>query len=474
MGPRYEAALVGVPPRRYGPPSSGELTVSRLRWWNQIALEANGIDHTPVGGGEIRIFGEQLGPTRTSRAFAIIHIAMFDAVNAVARRYRGYTALPAAPGDTSAQAALAQAAHDTLAALYPSQRARFDRLLEEDLARIPGGRAKLNGVDLGKRAAAAVLESRSSDQSSEADPVVGTEYTVSLQPGRWRPDPVSQMPIALGAYWTNVDPFVLPSASSVPIPPPPALASAEYTAAFKEVKQLGGDGVMTPHWRTADQTVAGIYWGYDGVPGLGTPPRLYNQIAVQVAASRHTGLVETARLLALVNIAMADACIAGWKAKYQYDFWRPVTAIREADPGTGPSGLGDGNPETRGDPGFTPLGAQASNLSGPDFTPPFPAYPSGHAIMGSAMFHMLRKFYRTDAIRFSFVSDEFNGVTRDNDGRIRPRVPRCFSSLSAAEEENGQSRIYLGVHWRFDKTQGKSQGRRTAAYVFNNALLPLS
>jgi hypothetical protein len=169
---------------------------------------------------------------------------------------------------------------------------------------------------------------------------------------------------------------------------------------------------------------------------------------------------------------MADAGIAVWESKYFYKFWRPVTGIRESDPGTGPTGDGDGNPGTIGDITYSPLGAPASNLTGPNFTPPFPAYPSGHAGFGGALFQTLRRFYGTDRIRFNFISDEFNGVTEDNQGNVRPLIERTFSSLSQAEEENGQSRIYLGIHWRFDKTEGIAQGRRIANYVFDHAFRP--
>jgi hypothetical protein len=173
-----------------------------------------------------------------------------------------------------------------------------------------------------------------------------------------------------------------------------------------------------------------------------------------------------------VNVAQADAAIAVWESKYVYEFWRPVTGIREADPGTGPTGAGDSNPATVGDPTFTPLGAPASNLDGPNFTPPFPAYTSSHAGLGGAFFQILRHFYQTDDIAFTFVSDEFNGVTRDNKGNVRPRLPRRFATLSEAEEENGQSRIYLGIHWAFDKTAGSVQGRRVADEVFEQAFVP--
>jgi hypothetical protein len=166
-----------------------------------------------------------------------------------------------------------------------------------------------------------------------------------------------------------------------------------------------------------------------------------------------------------VNVALADAGIAIWESKYHWVFWRPVTGIREADI--------DGNPETPGDPTFSPLGAPASNLTGPNFTPPFPAYPSGHAGFGGALFQTLRNVYGTDAIPFTFVSDELNGITLDNQGNVRPLRPRSFTTLSQAEEENGQSRIYLGIHWAFDKDEGIAMGRSVADWVFDHAFRPL-
>jgi hypothetical protein len=193
---------------------------------------------------------------------------------------------------------------------------------------------------------------------------------------------------------------------------------------------------------------------------------------VKIALQQGADITELARLLALANVAMADAGIAIWESKYFYEYWRPVTAIRESDAGTGPSGLGDGNDATAGDPSFSPLGAPASNSTGPNFTPPFPAYPSGHAGFGGAIFQTLRRFYGTDDIAFTFVSDEFNGLTHDNSGTARSLRPRSFLKLSEAEEENGQSRIYLGIHWSFDKVQGIAQGRKVADYVFDHLFLP--
>jgi hypothetical protein len=439
---------------------------ARLLRWNEIAMEATALDHTPPPAGDPRVFREQFGPGREAKALAIVHIAMFDAVNAATGdHFRSYGGVPAVQRPTGLNVAIAQAAHDTLVKLWPAQTATFDALLAQDLDEFTDGDLKRRGITLGKRAAAAILARRVDDGSAQPDPLVGVDYIPGTGPGEWRQDPVSLIPIALGAKWGEVKPFVLRSASQFRIPPPPALTSARYTRAFNEVKRLGGDGLVTPTERTAEQTIAGIFWGYDGTPNLSAPPRLYNQIAVHIADQLGTGQTHVenlARLLALVHTSMADAGIACWESKYTYKFWRPIGAIREADT--------DGNPDTTVDPSFTPLGAPASNVvPGVNFTPPFPAYASGHATFGSALFQTLRRFYGTDRIRFTFVSDEFNGVTTDNQGNVRPRIPRTFASLSAAEEENGQSRIYLGIHWEFDKTEGMLQGRRIADFVMNNA-----
>ena len=440
---------------------------TRLVHWNRIAIDASGVDHTPAGPGENRVFGEQVGPGRAARAIAIVHIAIFDAVNAIVGEWRSYTGIEPAPPGASVDAAIAQAAHDTLVALFPSQKTTFDAALAEDLARIAGP-DKEPGRRAGRRAATAILVKRSKDGSQHAEPRVGIEFITKSGPGKWRQDPISQIPVALGAFWGDVKPFVIASGRQFRVPPPPALSTRAYAVAFNEVKRLGGDGMVTDSERDLEQTTAGTFWAYDGTPSLCAPPRLYNQITVQIAEQMGSDFFDLTRLLALVNVAMADAGIAIWESKYFYEFWRPVTAIREAD-----RGRGDRNPETEGDESYTPDGAPASNLGGPDFTPPFPAYPSGHAGFGGAIFEILRLFYGTDDIEFTFTSDEYNGVTEDNLGNIRPLHPRSFTSLSAAEEENGQSRVYLGIHWSFDKTQGVAQGRGIARYVWRNAFRPL-
>jgi len=448
-------------------------TLERLHHWNHVAIDSAGLDHSPVGVGAPHTFGHQLGPGRSSRAMAIVHVAVFEVVNAIDRRYESYLGVPAIGSAASMDAGIAQAAHDTLIALYPSQKAQCDLLLAADLATMPDSTARRNGVLLGRAVAAAILLKMRNDGSNHAEPLYGVDYLAGNGPGEWRQDPISRLPPALGARWGTVRPFVAPSGRAFRVPAPPPLWSTAYAAAYNEVKRLGGDGITTRTVRTDDQTLAGIFWAYDGTPSLCAPPRLYNQITEVIATQMGSDVTEQARLFALINVAMADAGITIWESKFFYKLWRPITAIREADPGTGPTGIGDGNPLTRGDVAFSPLGAPASNLDVPNFTPPFPTYPSGHAGFGGALFQILRRFYGRDDIAFTFVSDELNGVTVDNEGVVRPLLPRSFRSLSHAEEENGQSRIYLGIHWSFDKTAGIAQGRQVADYVFTHAFRPL-
>ncbi len=439
-----------------------------VREWNGVAIDASGLDHAPAMQGPPHVSGAQLGPCRASRAMAIAHVAMFEAMNAITGERQSLVGLPVATRPASPRVAVAQAAHDALAALYPSQSAIFAGKLAPVLDAEPDAALRDAGVRIGEAAASAVLAQRAGDGSDHAEPRVDIEHICSNDAGRWRKDPISQNPLALGAHWVVVRPWVLDDRAQFRCPAPPAIDTPEYAVSFAEVYAFGGDGVHSPTLRSEEQTFIGSFWAYDGMPSLCAPPRLFNQLVVQVAEQQGTGAQELLRLLAITNVAMADAALAGWDSKWFHDYWRPVCAVRESEPGSGPLGLGDGNPLTPGDPTWMPLGAPASNATGPNFTPPFPAYPSGHATFGGALFQVLRRFYGTDELPFTFVSDEWNGVTRDNQGNVRPLRPRTFARLSDAEEENGQSRIWLGIHWSFDKTAGIEQGNLVGDWVFDH------
>src|SRR4030095_9898252 len=249
-GPRFQHGIKLRP--RFG--------LDAVRHWNDIALDANALDHArsaPHGP-------EQLGPLRTARALAIVHIAIFDAMNAIEGGYQGYTSVAPSHGPVSLQAAIAQAAHDTLAALFPSQAASFDVQMAADMAKIPNRKAKSNGMDLGRRASTAILTLRASDGSQDLEELFGTEYLPDAGANKWRQDPISDIPIALGSRWGElVAPFVLTSADQFSIPPPPAAGSPDFIAAFDEVKNYGGcgsdpaacagrvDGFLTPTIRTS-------------------------------------------------------------------------------------------------------------------------------------------------------------------------------------------------------------------------------
>jgi hypothetical protein len=436
--------------------------------WNANAIEAAKVDHG-IGAP-----GLQFGPTRTSRALAIVQVAVFDAVNSIDQSYTPYLIDLHAPRSASIDAAVAQAAHDTLVSLYPYQKATFDQELASSLKGIPLIPA-VEGVIVGHVVANYVLAVRSHDGSQKDAVGQPVNYTYGQQPGQWRADPLHPTATPLTPDWGSVTPFGVQSATQFGAPPPPSITSKEYADAYEEVKPIGGDGVHTPTTRTDEQTIIGLFWGYDAQPGLCAPIRFYNQIAEVIAKQQHNTEVENARFFALINIAMADAGITCWNDKYRYNYWRPVTAIRENDPGTGPTGLGSGNPFLvgQGDPTWEPLGAPADNGNGTNFTPPFPSYTSGHATFGAALFRTMADFYGTDNIHFTIVSDEFNTITKDQNGNPRPLIPRSYNSFSQAAEENGMSRIYLGIHWVFDKVQGIKCGDNIGDYDFAHYLRPV-
>ncbi len=453
---------------QYKMPTRATSTYQRLFAWNEVALDTTAIDHTPVPPGGTYVFGQQFGPARASRAMAIIHIAMFEAVNAYYQQYQSYAGVAPVSGDVSVDYAIAQASHDAQVWLYPSQQPRLDALLAADVATISGDPAGLAaGKALGQAAAAKIIALRSNDGSFYTEPVVGVNFTPIGGVGHWEPDPVSGAKTALGAYWGSVKPFVMTSGSQFRPAPPPALNSQLYTLAYYQVEALGGDpNFGTPTFRTPQQTMQGIFWTYDGTPNICAPPRMYNQVARSLAFQQGLPNVEVAaRYLAVLNTTMADAGIAAWDAKWYYQFWRPVTGIRY----TG----NQGNPYLQPNPNWYPLGGQATNTHGPNFTPPFPAYPSGHATFGGGVFEVLRSYYK-DKTPFNFVSDEFNGQNYSDTGQLMPLEPVNYPSLSAAEYDNGESRIWIGVHWQFDDDVGIAIGHNVADYVLSHAFQPVS
>jgi hypothetical protein len=447
-------------------------TYGRLFAWSNIALDTTAIDHTPPAPGQNYTFGQAFGPPRAARAMAIAHIAMFEAVNAIVGKFHSYTGLkPVGPSTSTAagsnpsmDAAIAQSMHDALVFVYPSQKSRLDALLAYDQGFF---KANSMGKALGAAAAQSIIALRSNDGSQTEEPIVGVNFFPLGGVPNWAVDPISQSTVALGANWAQVKPFVIPNATSFRPPGPPPVTSQKYTDAFNETKTLGGDpNFGTPTTRTAEETLEGIFWTYDGVPNICAPPRLYNQIAHQLALSRKMQSVEdTAQMFAVLNTAEADAGLAAWEAKWHYQFWRPITGIRNE--------LAIGNPNIVQDPNWTPLGAQATNTTARNFTPPFPAYPSGHATFGGAIFEVLKSYFK-DNESVTFISDEFNGRNFSDTGVLMPLAPVTFPSLTAADKSNADSRIWVGVHWQPDADDGDAAGIALADYVLSHAFLPVN
>ena len=438
----------------------GDDSVDVILEWNAIALEANAIDHTApdVPGDQLSV---TQGPPASARVLAIVHAAMFDAYNSIDRRYSPYRRRVGWARGASVDAAVAQAAHDTLVVLYPDQRERLDAALEETLERVPGWWSKLHGQLVGFVVAVGILFERWNDGSD----FIGT-YTPTGEVGNHDVDPMNPDQGFISPNFGNVTPFTVRDISRFRAPTPPSLTSTEYAFALEEVSRLGGDDVTTPSERTSDETEIALYWSYNGSPLIGTPPRLYNQMARVIAEQQENEVHENARMFALLNLGLADAGISAWDSKYTYDYWRPILGIREAE--------NDGNADTDifTDPTWSPLGGSRSNPfpGETNFTPAFPSYTSGHATFGAAAFKTLANFYQTDDISFSFISDEWNGVTKDQFGVVRPVRERFFFSLSQAAAENASSRVFNGVHWRFDGTEGVRAGNAIADFVFENYL----
>jgi hypothetical protein len=377
---------------------------------------------------------------------AIVHAAIYDAVNAIDRSHKPYlvnidASDPLIAG-ASAEAAAVEAAYQTLVNLYPTEKAAFDEQRTRSLAEIPDGTAENKGVALGKFVADRILALRSTDGAIRADKV---PYTPGTDPGDYQLLP-GQTPLLPG--WRRVTPFAIDSVSEFRPDGPPEFGSPQYGREIEEVRLLGGleNTDVTTITRTEDQTEIAKFWAYDREDTF-RPPGQWNEIAQEVALEQGNTLAENARLFALLNIAEADAGIVGWDAKYTFNQLRPITAIQNAD--------NDGNSITTQDPDWESLLA----------TPPFPDYVSGHSVFGGAAAQILARFFDNNNdnidndISFSIPSQELPGVSRS------------FSSFTQAAQENADSRLFGGVHVDLATVDGVAIGKDVGNFVFDNFLV---
>jgi hypothetical protein len=376
----------------------------------------------------IALPGQQPPTILPQRSFAIMHLAMFDAVNSIDGSYLPY--LTDVPGSrrASMEAAAAQAAHDVLVALYPSQQATFETELANSLLGIPWFRAR-QGIRVGSICAERILANRVNDGWTVAPP----PYILPTTPGNWQPTPPANAAAAF-THFPNVTPFALTQATQFLPVPPPDLTSAEYAAAFNETKEIGSAISAT---RTADQTQTAQLWASGPVADT-----RYTALVRNLALNRNNSTVENARLFALFYMASHDSLQSSFTSKYTYGMWRPVTAIRRADE--------DGNPNT----------AQDANWSSLIAAPPYPTYAGNAASVSASLATTLALFFGRDDIAFQI---NFGGT---------PNVIRNYSSFSALNTEVSRSRIYGGIHFQFDSNAGQSIGRNVANYVFLNYLTP--
>jgi hypothetical protein len=364
-----------------------------------------------------------------TRVAAIVQSAVFDAVNGVDRRYAPiYVPAAALPG-TSWRAAAIQAAYGTLLNLYPNQKATLDQQRTSSIAAITDSNdAVQSGLSWGQYVADQIWNWRSHDGFTDAPP----PYLGSTDPGKWRPTPPAMAP-GLVPQLAGVTPWVMRSPSQFRTPGPVAMTSDQYLADFNETKSMGS---ATNSGRTADATLYANFWQ------AGNPPDYWDPVAISLAAQHHYSAVQTARLLALVNMGTADAIIGCWDAKYTYSSWRPVTAIQLADT--------DGNDATAADTAWTPL----------IVTPPFPEYPSAHSCASGAATRILSQSFDEEST-FNVVSNAMPGVTRQ------------FRNFSAALAEVVNARIYGGIHFRTACVDGTALGFSVGDYVLAHAIVPL-
>jgi hypothetical protein len=367
----------------------------------------------------------------STRSTAIVQAAVFDAVNGINPRYTHIHVSPAGRRNASKRAAAVQAAYAILIHLYPAQSEMLDQERSTSLMGISRGwnaepsESIQKGIEWGQTVADAIRAWRSNDGFDQTLP----PFTGGTAPGEWRPTPPAFAP-GLAPQLAHVTPWVIESPSQFRPSAPPALDSAEYTADFNEVKVMGSSSSTS---RTPDQTDAALFWN------PGNPPDFWDPVATTLAERHHFSLLQTAHLLAHVNLAMSDAMIGCWDAKYTYVTWRPITAIRLADT--------DGNPDTLADPTWTPLLV----------TPPFPGYPSAHSCASSAATRVLSDYFGEDT-----------AITVTNDAL--PAQMRSFPSFSAALEEVVNARVFGGIHFRTDCEAGQTLGNSVGEYVIKHSL----
>src|SRR5215813_3075515 len=388
--------------------------VSQVVQWNQTLLV---IVRTP---------GAQPATIHPTRSFAIMHAAIYDAVNAIDGTHKAYLVRLGASHFASQEAAAATAAHEVLVKLYPSFQATLDAQLQQALAQLPS-RGKADGISIGNTVADRILALRSNDGSNAA-PI---PYVFGNAPGDYQSTPPNFPKQPQFTHWSQVAPFALDRADQFRPGPPPDLTSERYATVFNEVKALG---IANSTAATADQALTGRFWN-------GAIQNYWNEIAQTLALKRNLTTAESARLFALLNLTFADGVIAFYDAKYVYNFWRPVTAIRAADT--------DNNPETLADPNWLP----ETNNTAPD-----PSYPGAHAVISAAGASVLISFFDRDRFDFTVTSEVMAGVTRS------------FTRISAAEEEATLSRTFAGQHFHADLTAGQRLGSKVADFVVDNFL----
>jgi len=384
--------------------------------WNRVLM------------GTIRTPGQQPPTIMPVRSYAMMHAAMFDAVNSIDGTYTPY--LTDVPGSKNAslEAAAAQAAHDVLAALYPTRLEVFDAELATSLEGIEEHRAQ-QGIRVGQIIAERLLAVRAADGWNVTPP----PYVLPPTTGNWQPAPAP----AGFTHYPAVIPFAITSNTQFAPNPPPSLTSAQYAADFNEVKEIGS---ATSATRTADQTQVARLWANVNTPT--TVFFVWNNVARTVALERGTTTVENARLFALINIAFHDSLLTTFTSKFQHGLWRPVTAIRRADE--------DDNPNTAPDVNW-------SSLIG---NPPYPTYAGNNAAIGTSQATMLALFFGRDDLRFQHTWEGAGGATRS------------YAGFGAMADEEARSRVYAGIHFTFDNVAGQSVGQNVANYVFLNFMRP--